>query len=819
AVLGTIEELFPHQAIQRDIVSQLSHELNDFSISAKTEVTAEMLTLVTAVRSNGTTTYTNDDLKNLHLLTELKELSFTVNFKFESTDFFWQQVAHLKKLEILKLTNPAFKNGENAEYTIDVPYLPNLKELDLYWWGATADENNAVAPGIVYDGSSINKANLPKLEHLNLAVTPLQMYDNIAELDTLINLNVSMAYPTLHTIEFIENLHNLQQLNLNSNSIVDFSPLAKITANWDARNQRKYYAKDQAQIYYNGKDAIELPAQVTGVNGEVLDATAFLNLEPVTKTYTYDDVKYTIDIKGLEEIELKEYKFWFPEGYKNGLITPYKAKGVRIEYSAEFNGNPINGYFLWEIKFQDGVPDEKPEIHGATDLTIKVGETFDPMSGVNVTDKEDDMTGTPVKLEITGDVDTTKAGKYVVTYTATDSFGNITVLERLITVNEQMSGMNSIPTITLIDPNLKLKQEAVFDALAWATATDAEDGNLTTKLEVISNTVDTAISGTYEVTYKVTDSLGASTTATMSVYVDEKPEIHGATDVAIKVGDLFNPLQGVTVADKEDDATATLVKLAVTGDVDTSKAGKYVVTYTATDSMGNVTTVERLITVNGEMNGMNSIPTITLINPELTLKQDEDFDALAWATAADEEDGDLTAKIEVVKNTVNPAVSEMYEVTYKVTDSLGASTTATMSVYIDEKPEIHGATDLTIKVGETFDPMNGITVSDKEDGTRRSTIQLDVTGEVDTTTVGKYQLMYTAIDSMGNVTTVERLITVGEQVNGMNNIPTITLINPELTLKQDEVFDALAWATAADKEDGDLTAKIEVVKNTVNPAV
>ncbi|MGL5549586.1 MAG: immunoglobulin-like domain-containing protein, partial [Culicoidibacterales bacterium] len=121
---------------------------------------------------------------------------------------------------------------------------------------------------------------------------------------------------------------------------------------------------------------------------------------------------------------------------------------------------------------------------------------------------------------------------------------------------------------------------------------------------------------------------------------------------------------------------------------------------------------------------------------------------------------DLTAKIEVVKNTVNPAVSAMYEVTYKVTDSFGASTTATMSVYIDEKPEIHGATDLTIKVGEAFDPMNGITVSDKEDDATGTAVKLVVTSDVDTTKAGKYVVTYTATDSMGNNSTVIREISV-----------------------------------------------------------
>ncbi|MGL5531584.1 MAG: immunoglobulin-like domain-containing protein, partial [Culicoidibacterales bacterium] len=76
----------------------------------------------------------------------------------------------------------------------------------------------------------------------------------------------------------------------------------------------------------------------------------------------------------------------------------------------------------------------KPKIHGATDLTIKVGETFDPMQGITVTDKEDDATGTAVKLVVTSDVDTTKSGKYVVTYTAKDSRNNHSINNRMITI-------------------------------------------------------------------------------------------------------------------------------------------------------------------------------------------------------------------------------------------------------------------------------------------------------------------------------------------------------------------------------------------------
>ena len=75
---------------------------------------------------------------------------------------------------------------------------------------------------------------------------------------------------------------------------------------------------------------------------------------------------------------------------------------------------------------------EKSVINGAEDITIKVGDSFDPKSGVTATDKEDgDITS---KIVIKGSVDTSKAGEYVLTYSITDSDGNTTTMTRKITV-------------------------------------------------------------------------------------------------------------------------------------------------------------------------------------------------------------------------------------------------------------------------------------------------------------------------------------------------------------------------------------------------
>lgn len=80
--------------------------------------------------------------------------------------------------------------------------------------------------------------------------------------------------------------------------------------------------------------------------------------------------------------------------------------------------------------------------------------------------------------------------------------------------------MNAAPVIEATDKTIEVGD--TFDPKVGVTAKDAEDGDLTDKIEVVKNTVDTKKAGKYEVTYKVTDSDGATRTKTIKVTVQEK---------------------------------------------------------------------------------------------------------------------------------------------------------------------------------------------------------------------------------------------------------------------------------------------------------
>lgn len=91
----------------------------------------------------------------------------------------------------------------------------------------------------------------------------------------------------------------------------------------------------------------------------------------------------------------------------------------------------------------------------------------------------------------------------------------------------ELETKNNAPVINVTDSLIYVGDE--FDALSGETsgvATDKEDGDLTSKIEVVGN-VDTTKAGNYTVTYKVTDSEGATTTKTITVTVLEKEAVSG----------------------------------------------------------------------------------------------------------------------------------------------------------------------------------------------------------------------------------------------------------------------------------------------------
>lgn len=177
-----------------------------------------------------------------------------------------------------------------------------------------------------------------------------------------------------------------------------------------------------------------------------------------------------------------------------------------------------------------------PVIH-AKDVTLLVGDEFDPLENVTATDAEDgliELTATHIKEN---NVNPKEAGTYHVTYKVTDSKGITTTKTITVRVCEESMEINKAPVISLVSgkDEITLQVGEEFDPLSVVTVTDAEDIKIMlTGENVIENTVNTQKAGTYYVVYKVTDSQGASVKKTITVTVkakeDGKPETPNKPD-------------------------------------------------------------------------------------------------------------------------------------------------------------------------------------------------------------------------------------------------------------------------------------------------
>ena len=309
--------------------------------------------------------------------------------------------------------------------------------------------------------------------------------------------------------------------------------------------------------------------------------------------------------------------------------------------------------------------------------------TFEENGGTEVQDLENVVKGSTITAPSTTKEGYTFIGWYKEAEFTTQWDFETDTVESDVTLYAKW---NAPPVIVAEDKTLTVGD--TFDPKEDVTASDEEDGDLTDAIEVLKNEVDTENPGVYEVTYKVTDKQGASSTKTIYVTVNPKMEILNAVpqiiaeDKTLTIGDTFDPKKDVTASDAEDGNLTDSVEV-IKNEVDTANPGIYEVTYKVTDKQGASSTKTIYVTVNPKMEILNAVPQITAKDKTLTVG--DTFDPKKDVTASDKEDGDLTSKIEVLKNEVNTSSAGIYEVTYKVTDSMGASVTKTIKVTVVAK--------------------------------------------------------------------------------------------------------------------------------------
>ena len=517
----------------------------------------------------------------------------------------------------------------------------------------------------------------------------------------------------------------------------------------------------------------------------------------------------------------------------------------------------------------------------ASDKTIKVGDRFtdeDALVGVSAYDKEDKDLTSSIKV-VQNNVNTAKAGEYTVIYSVEDSQGAKSIKTIIVTVNPKLSQVNSIPEIIASDKTIKVGDRFTDkDALVGVSAYDKEDKDLTSSIKVVENNVDTTKEGEYTVIYSVEDSQGAKVTKTITVTVKKKVILVDKVTINNKVDKLFMGGYKVLTASISDNADIKDVKWSASNDIvsiesngDSAKiiaksAGYVTITVKAVDGSdkSDSVTIEIIDFENDNAipdNIKDIIDTKIVLPISGTGKIDNPIEFNVKPVKTDNfnefinnlkelqpvidskyVEDDCTVykiKLQQKKRLFSFKSSNDLYITIKIDNNLenAQELKNILNNISNQAPEIFiDGFKTTIFVGEQFNKLDGVSAIDFEDG--NITDKIVVSGDVDTSKAGEYELTYEVTDKNGNKSSITIIITVIEKQSEQpespekpgqpeqseqpespeetikpgttNSLPVINLTSNINKLYVGDTFNALDGVKATDKEDGDLTKYITV---------
>ena len=464
--------------------------------------------------------------------------------------------------------------------------------------------------------------------------------------DKWIGMNVKYASDTYWSEKMASNYYYLDKsLGLQDYNYYQLGVVTGPTAAYKDPNT----SSKQIYTYPEREDAVVIVGEVTSNNEKWYKVVSDLNIDSNYNEITSGDYNWNA------YVYVKASQVQKINNGKNGYISPnsvFEYQNKNYEYDLHIENN--------ELKPQVAITTKNTDYYYDSTLTSKTGSTLlkDRYVMVYATALDNNM---PVSYLVTSDYKydqkhwisadsirltdttygrvsvTTEANAYTwVNYNTEDAsyslisglytYSYVPVLEQIKVGNNtwykvpvNLTGTNNVygytlaeapdvkittsksvvtnskPTITATDKTID--ENASFDPKAGVTATDPEDGNITSKIQVTENTVNNKVAGVYKVTYKVSDSANQSVTKTIKVTVkgNAAPVIN-ASDKTLTVNDTFDPKANVTATDAEDGNITNKIQVT-TNTVNTNNVGTYKVVYSVTDSKGKTTTKEIKVVV------------------------------------------------------------------------------------------------------------------------------------------------------------------------------------------------------------------------------
>ncbi|MGL5042411.1 MAG: hypothetical protein ACRC6X_04875, partial [Culicoidibacterales bacterium] len=353
------------------------------------------------------------------------------------------------------------------------------------------------------------------------------------------------------------------------------------------------------------------------------------------------------------------------------------------------------------------------------------------------------------------------AGVEIITYTSTDTDGNVTTADRTYVIESETEKATIGTNYVIFTSNFTKHISAVV-VTNQAVITEANARAFLLKdasvaaVEVTDLAGYKAVVGAYDIEYGVVSESTTKKKAIGTVVVGMPPTIELTPPVVkVSVGDKVDTQVGVVANDLEDGMLVS----TPSSQVDTTKIGVQIITYTAIDSDGNSVSTNRSYVIESETEkatiGINYVifasNFVKLIDKVVV--SDLAVITEANARAFSLKDGS-SLEVEVLNRGGYAAIVGTYPIEYAVKEEKTTTIKITGKVIKNgEKPKITGdKSPIKISIGEDPNPIQGIIGSDFEDGD----LKVIYDKEIDTTKRGVQIITYKVIDSDGNTAEAER---------------------------------------------------------------
>ncbi|WP_429967000.1 bacterial Ig-like domain-containing protein [Enterococcus sp. AZ173] len=464
----------------------------------------------------------------------------------------------------------------------------------------------------------------------------------------------------------------------------------------------------------------QIPGYILDTSQLPTNAKGVLPRGEVTVTYVYQKAPTDYTDLTVKDTTIYEQDTWtaadnFEQAIsKEGKTLTYEefiAEGGRV--SGQVDTNKAATY---KISYQlNHVSKEATILVKPRFTAIKVHDSSiyvgDDWAAEDNFDQAVDRDNNPVSfadVNVEGSVDTKKPGSYEVVYRY-DGVAS----KAVITVKADQTKVTAHDSELYTGDNWKAKDN--FDSATDRDGSSVDFGDIT-----VTGTVDTTQAGKYEVTYSYH---GVESKATITVKANQTAvKVH---DSELYTGDNWTAKDNFDNATDRDGSSVDFGDITVTGIVDTTKVGEYEVIYSYHDLESKA-----LITVKADQTTVKVHDSELYTGENWTAKDNFDSATDRDGKPVDFEDITVTGKADTTQ-------AGKYEVIYSYH---GVESKALITVKADQTTvKVH---DSELYTGDNWKAKDNFDNATDRDGSSVDFGDITVTGIVDTTKAGEYEVTY-----------------------------------------------------------------------------